>query len=1355
MAGHQIDMTVDASPSLEFDVREIGPDQAQTRVRFVCSLAQRRFWVLERLDPGNPALNVAVRWQLEGDISAPRLEAAWRLVVKRHDVLRTFFVAEDGEPAQFVEPAIDFRVPVIELTMLAESEATEQADRLASQEARRPFNLGIAPLIRVSLLRLTARRSVVLLTAHHIICDGWSIGLLAAEMGEAYAALEEHRPPALPELPIQYGEFTEWQREALESSDLEDATKFWERSLKGLRHFELLPDHARPPVQTANSNIVSILLDRGLTNRVAALAREHGCSMFMTALAALLVLLRRQSGEDDIVVGTQVAGRDHVEVESLVGLFINTLVLRTDLSGQPTFPELLARVREGVSLAFEHRKMPLERVIEIVNPERDLSRNPLFSVNFIFQRSFIQNETYGGLRLVDMPSRSAGALYDLNFFMVERPDGWRASCEYNTDLFEQATVTALLRRFETVLRGIAADPARPISAIPVMTEAERQTLLTDWNRTEAAYPADQTVVQLFEAQVARAPDATAVVCGPRTMTYQELNAAADTLAERLQAQGVAPGKRIGVLLERSADLVVALLAVLKSGSAYVPLDPAYPAARLIHVVKDGALAALVTRSDLHERVDVPGLPLVMIDASIDAPPASHVKDGGVPHGQPAAPDDIAYAIYTSGSTGLPKGVQIRHRSLVNLLWAMREKPGLQAGDTLLSVTTIAFDIAALEVFLPLIVGARLVIAREHETVGTELLRVLRRSGATVMQATPVTWQLLLDAGWIGDPPLKMLCGGEALPRKLANRLLDTGGELWNMYGPTETTIWSSALRVEPSTDPVPIGPPIANTQFYVADQEGTLVPPGAPGELLIGGDGVAAGYIGQPELTRERFISDPFRSDPAARLYRTGDLVRLRGSGNLEFLGRSDNQIKLRGFRIELGEIEVTLLRHPDVTDAVAVIGRDPSGEAGIHAYVTMGAQAPIPASMLRAWVGQSLPSYMVPSFVGFLPALPRTPNGKIDRRSLPAPSDEEGSEASGSESGEEAGPADDIHHRLVAIWRGLLGVHDITPASNFFELGGNSLLAARLIARIETEFERRISLASLFQAATIGELAALLRQPAQTAFEFDHVLRLRTGATKPELMAISNTGAFYIFSRRLSAAHSFTGLQLFDPSLEQEPPQTFKEIAAAYVRLIERVDPTGPYVLLGWCIAGAVALEAAHQLRARNREVRLVVLIDTWVPGYMRRLSRSRAWLAGQSYRWHTIVSDCTTLLSGKRSLSDFLSRRNIYKRVTGELGGSQSASADDAVAEHLAGRRYHEEILDHLRAASTDYDPAPYDGHVILFTATDEPQSRFLDPTQGWKQFMTGRFDVIPITGDHSSIFQDPGARQMAEIIEATISE
>ena len=841
-----------------------------------------------------------------------------------------------------------------------------------------------------------------------------------------------------------------------------------------MRHFELLPDHARPPVQTANSNIVSVLLDRELTNRVAALAREHGCSLFMTALAALLVLLRRHSGEDDIAVGTQVAGRDHVEIENLVGLFINTLVLRTDLSGQPSFQELLARVRDGVSQAFEHRRMPIERVIDIVHPERDLSRNPLFSVNFIFQRSFIHDETYGGLRLIDMPSRSAGALYDLNFFMVERPNGWRASCEYNTDLFEEATVTALLRRFETVLSGIAVDPARPISAIPVMTEAERQTLLGEWNRTEAAYPANQTVVQLFEAQVASAPDAVAVVCGPRTMTYQELNAAADALAERLQAQGFAPGRRIGVLLERSADLVVALLAVLKSGSAYVPLDPAYPAARLIHVVKDGELAALVTRSGLHERVETPGLQLVMIDAA----PAPLVNGGSVPRGQPAGPDDIAYAIYTSGSTGLPKGVQIRHRSLVNLLWAMREKPGLQAGDTLLSVTTIAFDIAALEVFLPLIVGARLVIAREQETVGAELLRVLRRSGATVMQATPVTWQLLLDAGWSGDPPLKMLCGGEALPRTLADRLLATGGELWNMYGPTETTIWSSALRVEPGTDPVPIGPPIANTQFYVADQEGTLVPPGAPGELLIGGDGVAAGYIGRPELTRERFITDPFRPDPAARLYRTGDLVRLRGSGNLEFLGRSDNQIKLRGFRIELGEIEATLLRHPDVTDAVAVIGSDPSGEAGIHAYVTINAPVPIPASMLRAWVGQSLPSYMVPSFVGFLPALPRTLNGKIDRRSLPAPNDEDGSEASGSVSVEEAEPADDIQRRLVVIWRTLLGVHDITPASNFFELGGNSLLAAHLIARIETEFERRISLASLFQAATIGELAAVLRQP-------------------------------------------------------------------------------------------------------------------------------------------------------------------------------------------------------------------------------------------------------------------------------------
>ncbi len=1320
-------------------------EQMEETQQFPCTPAQRRLWLLNQLDPDYPALNIAVRWRLEGKVFNGNLEKAFRLIIARHQVLRTSFADTGGELVQRVVPQVAFRIPIIDLTTLPEADALHEAERTARLEVRTPFDLSTPPLLRVTHLRLAKNTSVLLVTLHRIVSDYESMRILQRDLNDICAAFHRGHPPDLPTLPISYGDFL--NRQSGPDDPAQQANiDFWKRTLQGVRHFEIQPDYPRPQMLTANSNIAPLALKAELFQELTQLAHNHGSTLFTVCLTALLTLLHRYTGETDIAIGSEFSGRDADDLKNLLGLFSNTVVLRNDLSGDPDFVALLTRVRDSVAASRQHQSIAPEKLVEIVMPQRDLSRNPLFSVNFIFQpQAPVKNGCATSFTLMPLPACSAGAICDLNFMLAEGPEAWQISCEFNTDLFDQQTVARLLNQFTTLLRTVTADPWQKISRLTIIDEAERRALLVENNRTSAIYPKHLTFPQIFQTQAARAPDAIALVCGEQTLTYRELDSASNRLAHELRRRGIDPASRVAVFLDRSAELVVALVAILKSGCTYIPLDPAYPAERLGHVFENSQPAAVISRTALHARLAQSSIPAILLDA--DALLISEQSAESLP---PAAlPEDPAYIIYTSGSTGRPKGVVVPHRGLVNLIYAMRYQPGLTHEDTVVCVTTISFDIAVMDLFLPLAFGAKLVLAQEHERMdGAALFSLLKQQQATFMQATPVTWQLLLEAGWCGQPALKMLCGGEALTRKLAEKLLQCGGELWNMYGPTETTVWSSVLQVESGAGPVLIGPPIANTQFYILDSHQQLVPHGVPGELFIGGDGVALGYFDLPAMTREKFVADKFGKYAGAKLYRTGDMVRMKQGGCMEYLGRTDHQIKLRGFRIELEEIEAVVLRHPAITEAVAILAQDAAGEGAIWAYaVATPAARPEAEALsgeLRANLMQSLPVYMVPAAVVMLDALPRTPNGKIDRRALPVPA------PAAPKSKEPAQLLNEVERRLALIWSSILGFEAIDKHADFFEVGGHSLLAARLLARIEAEFGQRLSLLTLFKVPTIAAQAKLLMQSDQREYDFRQVVRLQPEGSKLPLIAIHNTGVYYYhMSKRLGSDQPLMALQLFDPSIARTRlPQTIEEIAAEYVQLIYQFQTAGPYQLIGWCVGGVLAFEVARQLVGAGHEVSLLAMIDSWAPGHRRRLSRLRAALADYSYRWQLIGADWRRVIDGEQTLGRFLARRTLSKKLLRWLGRGEPEEAARVPfeARDLSAENYDQWLLGYLEEAEQRYEPRIYPGKITLFCSAREPKGLFLDRQMGWGPFATEGVDVAIIDGDHFTMFEGHGLKQMA---------
>ncbi len=1040
---------------------------------FEASFAQERLWFLTQLDPASAAyhLRLALRWQ--GPLEVAALSQSVQRLIERHESLRTRLVTVEGRPWQAIASHLDLGLPVVDVATLVEESRQQEVQHLLTEAVEEPFEVERGPLLRAVLLRLAPAEHIFLLTLHHLIADGWSGEILSQELAAFYNGYVTGQEVSLPDLPVQYADYAVWQRQHLQGAVLEQEVAYWRERLAGAPPLLELPtDFPRPAVQTFKGNRYILELPLSLVEALRALSVREGVTLFMTLVAAVATLLSRYSGQAEVVVGTPIAGRSRREVQGLIGLFANTLVLRLDLSGNPTFRTLLKRVREVCLSAYEHQEVPFEKVVEALQPQRSLSYSPLFQV-LVGHASFASREPeFANLTLIPLQVERESARYELACDFLEEAGGLVCRLEYSTDVFTAETIGRLGGHLQTLLEGIVAQPERRLAVLPVLSPAEEQQLLHGWNPPPTPLPAGASLLDRLAEQVGQRPEAIALGCEEQQVTYAELERRASQLASVLQRLGVGPERLVGVCLERTVELVVAVLGVLKAGGAYVPLDPAYPSERVAFMAQDARLSVLLTQQALLEQVPA-GEWAVLCLETVWASIATHDTMQVAPSLSAA---NLAYVLYTSGSTGRPKGVQISHAALLNLLTSMQGQFGLTGQEVLLGVTSLSFDIAGLELYLPLLVGARLEVARREVTQdGERLAAQVARSGATVMQATPATWRLLLATGWRPPGSLRVLCGGEALPGALAAALQAGGAVVWNLYGPTETTIWSSVQRVESDAEAeavVPLGQPIANTQFYVLDEYGQVVPPGVPGELYIGGVGLARGYLGRPELTAERFVPHPFSREPGARLYRTGDRVRWRAEGRLEYLGRLDLQVKLRGYRIELGEIEAVLEAQPGVEQAVVVVREVAPEEQRLVAYVVPKAGGEVPTSQaLREGVQAQVPEYMVPSAYEVLERLPLTPNGKVDRRALPEPAWAEPAE------GGYVAPRTPTEERLVAIWAEVLHVERVGVQDNFFALGGHSLLGVQLMQRIAEAFHVTLPMRTLFEAPTISELALAVEQ--------------------------------------------------------------------------------------------------------------------------------------------------------------------------------------------------------------------------------------------------------------------------------------
>jgi amino acid adenylation domain-containing protein/FkbH-like protein len=1368
-------------------------------IRAPLSFAQQRLWFLDQLVPNTPLYNVPLAARLSGPLNVSALEKALQIIISRHAALRTRFESHDGTPTQVVSSRLGFILPV------ASAPNAVEAECLVREELKRPFNLvATEPLLRGLLVRVNPEEHFLALTMHHIVADEWSLKILFRELEELYSAQSEGRDPNLPDLPIQYTDYASWQRDSYSATALQEQLDYWKNQLAGKPPLtELMPDRPRSSGAAFNGRAISRSLEPSLLEAVKRLAMDQNATPFMLFLAALNVLIHRCSGLEDIIIGAPAAGRQNVETEGLIGFFVNTLLQRNNLAGNPAFVDLLRRVRDVALGAYARQELPFEKVIEALAPDRSSSHLIFTNIMFALQTCVTDGISLPGLKVECIDVDTGTSKFDLTLVVQDFGRGAALRAEYNSDLFDAGTVERLLKHFENLLRGIVANPSQRISELPLLDQEEHRVLLEDWNRTTSAYPSvviaksvsefpftgsagvspasvgvspadlcnplgkhhtrHLCIHEIFEQRAAEFPDDMAVSWGADALTYRELNERANQLARFLARHNIKPGDPVAIFIDRSIQMIVATLAILKAGGAYVPLDPRCPQRRLAFIIADTRASLVISQSNSLTFLPRHGVKSISLDADSGLIASESVEN---PINR-AEPENVAYIIYTSGSTGQPKGVAVPHRAVVRLV-VNTNYIELNRTDRIAQVSNPSFDAATFEIWGALLNGGQLRgIAQEVALSPRDFARELQEQGITAMFLTSALFsQMAAEVPGAFRSLRTLIAGGEALDPKAVRSVLGDRPplRLLNGYGPTENTTFTCCCLlagISENTASVPIGKPISNTQVYILDQHRQPVPVGAPGELYAGGDGLAAGYWNRPELTGEKFILHQFTPDgPCHRLYRTGDLARWLPDGNIEFLGRIDNQVKIRGFRVELGEIEAHLARHEGVRECAVKLCGDGPGKTRLAAFFVPAGKRVPKSAQLRAFLEDQLPDYMVPAVFMRIDKLPLTANGKVDRRSLPEPD-----RANPTLERKYASPRDAVELELTRIWQNVLGVDRVGIEDNFFELGGHSLLAVRIASEVEKAFGRKIRLAAIFAAPTVERLAVVVRAELRqgSVAAGTSLVELQPRGDRAPLFLVHGAGGgmfwgYVNLAKRLGSDQPVYGFN--SRGLDgQTEHGTIEEMAAQYVRDLRVVQPRGPYCLGGYCFGGNVAYEMARQLETVGEKVALLALLNCAPPNssYMRPRWTPRWWLrlfSNLSY-W---VGYCRQWTQSQRR--DFLSWKwSALKRwLTGVFQERQSihpvSESEDLMDLSSLSDEEKEIWQAHIRALMR-FQPQPYSGRVHLFRSPGHPLWCSFEPDYGWGQLAGGGVAVNVVRGTHEKILEEPWVDETAADLRKALDD